>query len=199
MIEKTLNSSVNKYVKNKGTIEKSIKERKNKINYYKKIDSNLISKFDDNDLYLYLKELYAMNSFYNKKYIVDKAIKANGLENIKKYLIELLNSQNTFEYWDKFNKDIKYLGPGVMSELLSYYNNDKFCIWNGCTLQAFKYLGEKNIPNISSKLTGKQYKELIEKCSIIKDRINEESNIEHSVIDVDGYFRFIYHSILELY
>ena len=49
-----------------------------------------------------------------------------------------------------------------MNKLLSYYNKDKFCIQNGCTLQVFKYLGEKNIPNISSKLTGKQYKELIE-------------------------------------
>ena len=173
--------------------------RETKINYYKKIDSNSIKKFDENDLFIYLKELYAMNSFYNKKYIVDKAIKANGLKNIKNYLIELLNSQDIFKYWDKFNKDIKYLGPGVMSELLSYYNNDKFFIWNGCTAKAFKYLGEKDIPNISSKLTGKQYKELIEKCKIIKNKINEESNIEHSIIDVDCYFRFIYHSILELY
>lgn len=199
MIEENLNFSIKKYIKNQAEIEKSIKEREIKINYYKNIDVNSIKKFNENDLFEYLKELYAMNSFYNKKYIVDKAIEANGLENIKKYLIELLNSQNVFENWDKFNKNIKYLGPGVMSELLSYYNNDKFCIWNGCTLQAFKYLGEKDIPNIASKLTGKQYKELIEKCNIIKDRINEESNLEHSIIDVDGYFRFIYHSILDLY
>ena len=94
----------------------------------------------------------------NKKYIADKIIELNELENIKNMLIDLLyGTEDIVERWDRFYKNIKQIGPSSMSELLSYINPNEYVICNKVTCECFKYL---EVPIYNYQYTGENYKRL---------------------------------------
>lgn len=199
MNDDLLKYSIKSYLQNEDSIKKEMNKKRDRIKFYKKYDEKQILNFNNEDVYCYLKELYSMNAFYNKKYLIDKVLSANGIEKIRNYLVRIYNCNSSISFFDELNTKIKYLGPSTISELLCYYNEDKFIIWNGCTSKVFKYLGENDIPNITSKLTYLQYNKLIQNSKIIQKEINANTMIQHKLIDIDIFFRYIYHNILGLY
>ena len=83
----------------------------------------------------------------NKQYVVDKLIEDNGLEELENELVHLLWSDNTIESrWDRFRKNVKGMGPAMISEILSKTHPDKYLIWNRRAKMALDYLGVDDLP-----------------------------------------------------
>ena len=133
-----------------------LQERKEREDYYKNYTSEKIVSMNEDEFYEYISKLWAMIIWGNKHYIVDKYIADNGFENLKKSIEYLLYDNETIEVrWDTFKEKIKGFGPAMMSELLCYINPNEYMIWNTTALNAYKYLGIKNVPKHNYQLTGK--------------------------------------------
>ena len=67
----------------------------------------------------------------NKHYVVDKIIEDNGLDKFKDYLAKLVwGSEDIENRWDDFRKEIKGMGPAMISEILCKTHPDDFMLWN---------------------------------------------------------------------
>ena len=66
-------------------LQKEIKSRIARINYYKKWTKEKTLKISEEELYEYMAKLWAMQIWGNKKYYVDKIIKDNGLDKIREW------------------------------------------------------------------------------------------------------------------
>ncbi|HIU78008.1 MAG TPA: hypothetical protein IAB09_01095, partial [Candidatus Avilachnospira avicola] len=103
----------------------------------------------------------------NKKYVVDKLISDNGLENLKAKLAELLYGKDPIEErWDDFLKNVKGIGPSTISELLTYIDPERCMIFNKTTVLCYTYLKIPDMPKYNYQYTGKKYVEI---CNIAKE------------------------------
>ena len=142
-------------------------ERNNRVVYYQSFTANKIKNMTIDELYDYISNLWSMLIWGNKKYIVDKIVTDNGLENLKEHLVDLLYGKAAVDKrWDKFLSNIKGLGPSTISELLSYSNPNEYVILNKTTIKCFEYLCIQDLPIYNYQFTGKKY---IEICNIAKD------------------------------
>ena len=145
---------------------------------------------NEDEFYDYISKLWAMVIWGNKHYIVDKYIKDNGFENLKKSISYLLYSADSIEIrWDKFKEKIKGFGPAMMSELLCYINPNEYMIWNTTASNAYKYLGVQDVPRHNYQLTGKKYVELTNYSKNIQKVIREKYNRTENLLFVDYFFR----------
>lgn len=142
-------------------------ERNSRVVYYQSFTANKIKNMTIDELYDYISNLWSMLIWGNKKYIVNKIVTDNGLENLKEHLIDLLYGKNSVDKrWDKFLSNIKGLGPSTVSELLSYSNPHEYVILNKTTIKCFEYLCIQDLPIYNYQFTGKKY---IEICNIAKN------------------------------
>jgi len=119
------------------------------------------------DLLEYLSKLWAMLIWGNKQYVVDKMIRDNGFDHLKKELADLLWGDSPIENrWDKARNDIKGMGPAMISELLCHVRPDYYMIWNRRAYVGLNYLGVEGVPSRDYQVTGKKYVEL---CSVSKE------------------------------
>lgn len=162
--------------------------REEAIAYYQSFTAEKIKLMDDDDLYEYLSRLWAMLMWGNKRYYVDKLILDNGLEKIKNELKDLLWGKEEIEKrWDRFKKEIKGMGPAMISEILCKTFPDEYAIWNRRAVIGLKYLGVENLPTQNSQINGKVYKHI---CEIEKEIAREMERLgieDHSLLAVD-YF-----------
>ena len=186
-----LNKYLNKYL-NKEILENDIndlKERSEREKYYKSYTSEKIVSMDEEEFYEYISKLWAMIIWGNKHYIIDKYISDNGFENLKKSIAYLLYGNDSIEdRWDNFKEKIKGFGPAMMSELLCYINPNEYMIWNTTALNAYKYLGIKNIPKHNYQMTGKKYIELTQYSKEIQKIVLEKYNRNENLLFVDYFF-----------
>ena len=175
-------------IKNETEIN-DLQERKEREDYYKNYTSEKIVLMNEDEFYEYISKLWAMIIWGNKHYIVDKYIADNGFENLKKSIAYLLYGNETIEVrWDTFKEKIKGFGPAMMSELLCYINPNEYMIWNTTALNAYKYLGIKNLPKHNYQLTGKKYVELTNYSKEIKQIISEKYKRDENLLFIDYFF-----------
>lgn len=125
----------------------------------------------EDDVYAYLSRLWAMLIWGNKKYYIDKILADNGLVKFKNELNNILwSSEDIEKRWDKFKKEIKGLGPAMISEILCKTHPNDYMLWNRRAYVALDYLGVTGLPRFNYQFTGAKYKEL---CNVIKE-ISEE-------------------------
>ena len=142
----------------------------------------------EDDLYEYISKLWSMLIWGNKKYVVDKLIADNGLETVKKKLVELLYGSGNIEArWNSFLKDVKGLGPATISELLSYINPDEYVIFNKTTITCFNYLEISDMPKYNYQYTGKKYVEVCKIAKEISALLSENGVADTNLLAVD-YF-----------
>lgn len=166
-----------------------LKERLEREEYYKSYTSDKIVSMDEDEFYEYISKLWAMIIWGNKHYIIDKYINDNGFENLKKSIAYLLYGNDSIEIrWDTFKEKIKGFGPAMMSELLCYINPNEYMIWNTTALNAYKYLGIKDVPRHNYQLTGKKYMELTQYSKEIQQVISEKYNKKENLLFVDYFF-----------
>ena len=146
-------------------------ERKQRVAYYQSWTSDRILKMGTNDLYEYFSKLWAMLTWGNKKYYVDKLIQDNGFDALKSGITDLVWGKNSIEKrWDTFRDTILGVGPAMMSEILCHVYPDDFITWNRRAYVSLNYLGVEKLPRYNYQLTGQKYAEL---CQVEKGIVVE--------------------------
>ena len=140
------------------------------------------------DIYEYIAPLWAMLIWGNKQYVIDKLIADNGLETLKKQLVNLIwGADKVDTRWDEFRKKIKGMGPAMMSELLCKTHPKDYLLWNRRALVAFDHLGVTVLPRYDYQFTGKMYASLCELGKSISKVMQEEKIASTDLLAVD-YF-----------
>jgi len=150
---------------------KDMQQRDEHVQLYREFTREKMLEMDEEGLYEYISPLWAMLIWGNKQYVVDKLIEDNGLDSLKQEMIQLLWSDDAIEIrWDRFRKNVKGMGPAMISEILCKTHPDNFMIWNRRAKMGLDYLGVEGLPRYDYQLDGKKYKEL---C-IIGKKISKE-------------------------
>jgi len=149
-------------------------ERLESIKYYKSWTKEKIFKMSAEDVYEYISKLWAMLIWGNKHYVVNKLIEEQGLEIFKKRLADFVWGKESVEVrWDKFRKNVKGVGPAMMSEILCKTHPNDFMIWNRRAYNALNLLGVSNLPVHNYQMNGKKYAELSNVVKTISSEMNK--------------------------
>jgi hypothetical protein len=164
------------------------KERFELIEYYQSYAKAKIIRMTEEDIYQYISKLWAMLIWGNKHYVIDKIIKNNGLENFKMKLADLVwSEQDIASRWDTFRKEIKGMGPAMISEILCKTHPDSYMLWNRRAYVSLNYLGVEKLPRYDYQLTGKVYRYLCEIAKEISVELINAGFSDKSLLAVD-YF-----------
>ena len=169
-INEALDLFIQKKRQNPDQYKSDAKERSDRVAYYQSFTADKIREMTPENLYEYFGKLWSMLIWGNKEYVVNKMIDDNGLESLKKSLIELLYGSKPVDIrWKEILATVKGLGPATISELLAYSNPNENAIFNKRTVDCFTYLGIEEMPVYTYQYTGKKY---LEVCSITKEISN---------------------------
>lgn len=162
--------------------------RAKEIAYYQSYTKNKIERMTPDDFYNYFGQLWAMKIWGNKKFMIDKIVNENGIDNLRQSLAQLIYGTEDIAYrWDQFRDKIKWIGPAMMSEILCKTHPHDYMLWNRRAYIGLKQLGVENLPRYSKPLNGKDYKYL---CSVAKNISKEfkKFNIEDDSFLSVNYF-----------
>ena len=142
----------------------------------------------EEELYDFISRLWAMLSWGNKKYVVDKLISENGLERFRIELAELVwSSAPIQERWDRFRSKIKGMGPAMMSEILCYTHPQDYVLWNRRAYVGFRYLGVDALPRYNYQITGSRYRQLCDTAKQLTQLMKAEGISDADLLAFD-YF-----------
>ena len=168
--------------------ERDLAERGERVTFYQSYDREKIMGMQEEDLFEYLRILWAMLIWGNKHYVVDRLINDNGFDNLKKHLSDLVWGGDTIEKrWDRFRSTIKGMGPAMMSEILCHTHPEDFMLWNRRAYVGLNYLGVEGLPRYDYQMTGNKYKELSSVTKEIALKL-EKSGIESPNLLTVDYF-----------
>ena len=168
--------------------QEDIAEREERSRFYRSWNKDRIAKMTNEDLYNYLAKLWAMLIWGNKQYVVDKLIQEHGLPLVREELSELVWGEGNIENrWDRFRKNIKGMGPAMMSEILCHVHPNECMLWNRRAYVALNYLSVKGLPRYNYQVTGKKYAELSSLANEIALEL-EKSGIDNPDLLVVDYF-----------
>lgn len=139
-----------------------------------------------------ISNLWATEFWTNKDYQIKNIIDANGIEKIKNELINLLYGKDSIDVrFDRFRKEIKYIGPASVTEILCFFDPQNYIIWNDKTRKGLSKL--KLEDNIVKKyyITGKEYLNLIHLYKEILEILSELNYPYLNMIGVDHFLYFI--------
>jgi len=179
--------------KNSQEYKRDMKERNDIVEYYQQWELEKLLSMNDEDVYNYLSELWAMRIWGNKRYAVDKIIEENGLNNFRRNLGELVyGKKDIVERWDYFRENIKGMGPAMISEILCKSQPNEYILWNRRAYVALNYLKVADLPRYDYQLTGKIYKKLCAVAKLIADELKKQGFDDTSLLAVDY---FIWHEL----
>jgi len=188
LLKKHINLFVEKMGKERERFQKDWEERHEIVLSYQAWTKDKILAMTEEDVYGYISPLWAMLIWGNKRYVVDKILKQNGLDNFKKNLADLAwGNQDIGDRWNAFRNNISGMGPAMISEVLCKTHPDKFAIWNRRTFVGLNYLGVTNLPTYDYQLNGERYKYI---CNIgieIASELKKSGFQDTSLLAVD-YF-----------
>jgi len=188
ILSKHIKNFISNQKKNKGKFSESYKKRLGMIDYYQSFTRDKILAMNEEDIYEYLSQLWAMLIWGNKHYVVDKIIEDNGLDNFKERLASLVwGDEDISVRWDNFRSSIKGMGPAMISEILCKTHPDDFMLWNRRAYIGLNYLKVPNLPRYDYQLKGKVYKNLCDVCKDIAKQLGEAGFKDTSLLAVD-YF-----------
>ena len=172
------------------------KERKERCQWYKeKLRFDQINNLNEEDFSELIKNLWASNVWQNKEYKVQYLIRNNGFEKIKKELRKLLYGKDSIENrWNTFKKSIKGLGPSSISEILTFFDPQKYALIN---VKIYKVLPRVGM-SIKVVKNGKSYKEAIEKLKVIKNALIESGVKDVDFIITDFFVAYLFYEVFDL-
>lgn len=142
-------------------IEEERRSREERRSYYQGWTRERLFAMTEEDFHEYVAKLWAMLIWGNKRYVTDKLIEDNGLDQLRKELADLVWGEAPIaDRWDRFRNQIKGMGPAMMSEILSHVHPQSCMLWNRRAMMGLRYLGVENLPRYDYELTGKRYTEL---------------------------------------
>lgn len=164
------------------------KQREERVAFYQSWTVEKLKTLSEEDLFEYIAPLWAMLIWGNKRYVVDRLIAENGLDKLRAQLANLVwGTQPVRERWDRFRKNIKGMGPAMMSEILCHVHPDTCMLWNRRAAIGLEALGVKNLPRYDYQITGKRYEELSAVARVIGDEMKAIGFEETNLLAVD-YF-----------
>jgi len=165
-----------------------LQERRELIAYYQGFSRDKILSMSEEELYQYISRLWAMLIWGNKQYVVDKLLENNGLDFLKQELADLVWGKEKIEQrWDRFRKNIKGMGPAMISEILCKAHPDQFLLWNRRAFVALRYLQVDRLPRYDYQLTGQVYSYLCDIGQQISREMARAAIEDTSMLSVD-YF-----------
>ena len=137
-------------------------------NYCKDMQQRLtpenIDALDEEGFYSLMEPLWALCMWGNKHYVVDNIVEKNGMEAIRREFKKLLyGGEEMAKRWDEFRRQIKGIGPAVMSEILNKFSPSEYILWNRKAETGFLLLEIEGVPRSSSLINGKVYADLCRK------------------------------------
>ena len=188
LLKKHIDTFISNSKKDSENFRSNFKERSDFIDYYQRYTEDKILSMNEEDIYQYLSQLWAMLIWGNKHYAVDKIIKENGLENLRTNLAHLVwGKEKISERWDSFRSEIKGMGPAMISEILCKAHPNDFMLWNRRAYVALNYLEVKKLPRYDYQLTGDVYSYLCDVCKKISEELKIAGFDDTTLLAVD-YF-----------
>ncbi len=188
LLDKHIKQFISKLGSNPSLNHQHFEERLERVRYYQSFTKEKIRSMNEDDVYEYLSRLWAMLIWGNKHYIVGKIITDNTLSKFQEELIHLFyDSSDISERWNRFRKEIKWMGPAMISEILCHTFPHDYMLWNRRAYIALNYLGVKNLPDYDYQITGKKYKELSEVCKQMAIHLKKNGFADPTLLVVD-YF-----------
>ena len=162
MNDKLYSTALSNYKKwadrNKAEVEADFNERHAMCKEMQSYTKERLQNLSEEEFFNLIAPLWAMRMWGNKKYYLDNVIESNGIDLIRKQLVNLFYGKASIESrWDEFREKIKGLGPAIISELLNKFNPNEFILWNKKSLTGFIALGIPKVPKYNSALDGKKY------------------------------------------
>ena len=155
-------------IKNSELWKKGIVERQKKEKLFEELlKEDNINKLNKDILKQIFRNLWAtarQSKWRDEKFDewIDDIINKNGLDNIRNILKELLYGEKPIEKKFKNAKQLKGFGSAIISEILAFFDPEKYGIWNTKSKKALRDLDfEEVLPFIKSnndQISGKQYK-----------------------------------------
>ena len=137
--------------------QQGLKERR--AWYREHLSKDKIAKLSAEEFATLVKNLWATNIWSNKDYKVAKLIEDNGLDKLRGSLEDLLHGDDPLEKrWDGFRKSIKGFGPSSLSEILAFFDPQKYALVNLKPYRVFPLLGL----TIDPVNDGKSYRKAVE-------------------------------------
>ncbi len=163
-------------------------QREDRVLFFQSWTKERLLAIDEEGLYEYLSKLWAMLIWGNKYYVVEKLVNDNGLETVPKELAAFVWGKEAVDQrWNRFRKNIKGIGPAMMSEILCHVFPDDCMLWNRRAFVGLNYLGFEGLPRYDYQMTGKKYVELSESVKVIADELKKTGIQDVTLLSVD-YF-----------
>jgi hypothetical protein len=142
----------------------------------------------EDQFYEYIAKLYAMLSWGNKKYVIDKLISENGFDSLKNQIADLVWGALPIEQrWDRFRSQVKGMGPAMMSEILCHSRPAEYVLWNRRAYVGFRYLGLDDLPRYNHQVTGSRYKSLCDTAKEIAGELRNEGISDADLLTLDFF------------
>jgi hypothetical protein len=173
---------------NPAAFGRDLNERKERAAYYQSWTPEQLQQMSADEFAEYLSKLWAMRIWGNKQYVADKVISDNGLPNLVEKLSDLVWSKLPLdERWDTFRKEVKGIGPAMMSEILCHVHPRTCMLWNRRAYVGLNYLGVSDLPRYDYQLSGRKYQELCGTVAEIAKEMQAAGDPDANLLTVD-YF-----------
>ncbi|MCX8095189.1 MAG: hypothetical protein N3D74_03245 [Caldisericia bacterium] len=167
--------------------ELKLKNREKILFYLKQEELDSLDEFKFKEI---ISNLWATEFWTNKDYQIKNIIDANGITKIKNELIQLLYGKENIDIrFDRFRKEVKYIGPASITEILCFFDPQNYIIWND---KARKGLSKLKIENQIIKkyyINGKEYLDLIK---LYRELLEILKEINYPYLDMLGVDHFLY-------
>ena len=188
LLKKHIQNYIKESNQNKKEFKENLLERAELTAYYQNFTKQKILSMKEEAIFEYISDLWAMLIWGNKHYVVDKIIEENGLKNFKNNLAYLVwGTEDISKRWDAFRKEIKGMGPAMISEILCKTHPNNYILWNRRAYVGLNYLKVENLPRYDYQLTGTVYSYLCNVAKEIQQELKKAGFKDTTLFSVD-YF-----------
>ena len=178
------------------------KERTERIALFQELLSRKnIRRMTEKEFAKIISSLWASQIWGNKNYLVNKLLKDNGLDSIKREFEELLYGDGSIDKrFNRFKENIKGLGPSSITEILVFTFPDKYCLWNDKPKNVLPLLGmDKLLPDRVFKysIDGGDYVKCNQVLSLVKDELEKSSFENVDFLDVDIFMWLLFSEVIK--
>jgi len=158
---------------------------------HERLAKEKIQNMQESDLIEIYGELWSNNNFRNKEWRCrEKIIKPNGMEKIRKELLNLLYGEEPIsERYDNCKKNLNGVGKSTITELLYCFSSQKYCLWNNAADIVLEKLGLDKIIEIG-KTDGEKYEKMIALYTDIVNRLQKYGMNDFFQLDTFLYYKF---------
>ncbi len=165
--------------------QEDTKDRLTRKQYFK---DRIHEKLNELNFSEMIRKLWASQIWANKDYLVDKIVKDNGIEKLAEEFSHFVSRRGTpGERYEQFLKNIKGMGPSMITEILCYADPKNAGIWNSKARKALDWLEVKNIPHDKYKISGQEYDQFNEVLKELAILLAKEDHKDVDLLFVD-YF-----------